>query len=286
MPRAIAVAALVGLCWTSSARAEPCPEPTRPQPVESTPASGAGGVTLDAPVRVLYSPGYFGEAGWARGDETITLFDAADVPVPGVVRQVGDAALFFVPDDLLEPSTRYRAVATGVFSDLELSFTTGTALDEEAPVAPMIHEVRSTPVGASCGSPEGYRVSVAFRSATDDGALGSLEYQLFVTRGEGFEAPERVARQRNFATSGGIAMGFVLPKERAGGDVCVALRVEDGVGRSDVSPVVCFDPVTSVRFASLCGVSAVGAGGERTPWALALTALGLILFARRRHRAS
>lgn len=277
--------ALCVLCAAGTVRAQPvCPEDVIPGPVETTPASGAFGVTVDAYVRVLYTPAYFAADGPSNGTETILVTDPDGLEVPGIVQRVGDAALFFVPDGLLDPSTQYDVIATGAFGELVASFTTGTSLDEQAPSIGPITRVAVDPVEPSCSAPSGgHRVGVTFVPATDDGALGSLEYSLYLTRGEGVSAPVRVARLRHFAASE-ITAAFVLDDAQAGSMVCVALRVEDGVGRVSEGGGVCFDPLTGAFFAPLCSVSVAGAPSGRAA-ALLPAVAALALFLRRRRRA-
>ncbi len=279
-----ALLALCVACVASSARAQTdCPVPPAPGPIETTPASGAGGVTRDAWVRVLYTPGYFGPTGPGTGGETITVTDPDGVPVAGDLQVVGDEALFFVPIDLLEPGTRYDVVATGVARELVASFTTGANVDTAPPSIGPITRVSVEPVGPSCTAPSGgHRVGVSFDPATDDGALGSIEYGLYLTRGEGVAGPVRVARQRHFAGSE-ITAAFVLDDDQAETIVCVSVRAEDGVGRSDEGGGVCFDPVSGAFFAPLCSATTA----SRTPpgaFALAPILAAAAVAIRRRRR--
>jgi hypothetical protein len=233
---------------------------------------------------VLYTDSYFAPGGPSTGTESLRLFDADDVEVPGVTRRVGDSALFFFPSDPFEPFATYTAVATGGFADLEFTFTTGSALDTEPPSPGAITRVSIDHVGSSCSAPSGgYRVSVSFTAATDDGALGSMEYLLYLTRGPGVAAPARVARLRHFATSDELTMGFVLGEAQSDSIVCVSLRVEDGEGRASSAGGACFDPVTGAFFQPLCSVGAPGAGSPR-PLALLPFALSVLVLGVRRLR--
>jgi hypothetical protein len=273
------------LCAAPPVRAQSaCPSPPTPGPIETTPASGAGGVTLDARVRVLFTPGYFADGGPSNGTETITLTDGDGFEVDGAVRRVGDAALFFVPDAPLDPSTQYDVVATGSSSQLMASFVTGATFDDAPPSIGPITRIAVDPVEPSCTAPTGgYRIGVSFDPATDDGALGSLEYGLYVTRGPGVSAPMRVARQRHFAASE-LTTAFVLGEDGADSIICVSLRVEDGVGRSSEGGGVCFDPITGAFFAPLCTTATAGSSGAPS-FAFLPAAAGLLLCLRRRQRA-
>jgi MYXO-CTERM domain-containing protein len=264
-----------------------CPPTPTPGPVESTPSAGAQAVELNARIRVLYSPGYFAPDGPRSGMETIELYDADGFALPGAVRQVGGEALFFFPGAPLEPFTTYSAVATGAFADLSFTFTTGSTIDSGPPLPGRFTRVSVDEVGASCSAPSGgYRVSASFTPADDDGALGSMEYQLFLTRGPGVTAPVRVARLRHFAAGDELTMGFVLDEAQADSIVCVALRVEDGLGQSSDAGGACFDPVTGAYFEPLCSISAAGARPRSLPsfptGALGLAALVLVTRRRRR----
>ncbi|MBC7173031.1 MAG: hypothetical protein H5U40_11405 [Polyangiaceae bacterium] len=95
-------------------------------------------------------------------------------------------------------------------------------------------------------------------------------------------APVRVARQRHFAGSE-ITAAFVLSEDQAADIVCVALRVEDGVGRVSEGTGICFDPVTGAFFAPLCSVSAVGSRSAPL-FALLPGFAAVVLMLRRRRR--
>lgn len=279
-----------------------CEPPSSFQPEEVTPADSARQVSIDAPVRVRYSPGYFGPGG-PGGDPSslITVFrcptDGCVVPcrpedalledfVSGRVQVLGDN-LFFYPEDEWEPGQAYTGLAKGEDSELPFSFCTGTTTDRTPPRLGEIEDVTSTAVGPRCDAPEGgYRIAAFFAPADDAGGPpASIEYLLFQTRGAGIEEPVLRSTIRNFATEM-HTMAFVLPPGEATEPICVRVAAVDGNGNlnwSDESADVdCIDPVQGDFFQPLCAVSVVGA--RRAPaFGLALFALvGLALVVRRR----
>ena len=239
---------------------------TPPQaPTAVTPASGAQGVTTDSGVMVRYSPGYFGPLGPGDDPATLVVLEAcgacdstctlgSGVPVPGEV-QVFEDDLFFIPNQPLTSRTRYVGRADGLEGSISFSFCSGFTADNTAPQISNTLRHESISVGESCELPQGgFRIGIYMDPATDDGPSGSLEYLLFLTRGEGVTAPVLVDRVRNFA-AGEITMRVFLDRERAATLICVRAAVMDGVGRitfqDDES---CFDPITKVTFQG-CGVS-------------------------------
>ena len=270
-------------------------EPVARQAVEVFSADNANGVSLDAPVRARYSPGYFGPGG-PGGDPTtmITLLqcpssgascstldcvDGEGEFVPGRVQVLGDE-LIFVPDVDWQSGTAYRGIARGVDATLEFTFCTGTSDDAGPAELGTINSVTSTIVDEErCDAPRGsYRISVFFPPATEFGPPGSVEYLLFQTRGTGIDGPVLRDRVRNFATDE-IPMAFALPPEQATSPICVTVAAVDGVGNVDYADneggEVCVDPVQGNFFEPLCSVSAPG---TRARWTLVLAAAGFIVF--------
>lgn len=283
----------------TGALAQECPEPPRAAPLEATPASGATGVTLDAVLRVRYAPGYFAPGG--PGDDPARNLDlglcagscgapcALDdaTPVAGLIQVHGDE-LVFVPDEPLLPRAQYVARALGVDGDLEVSFCTGSRFDVGAPTLGAIDREAPVLVGPQCGLPDGgYRVGIYFEPATDDGPLGSIEYLLYLTRGEGVDAPRLVGRARNYRADQ-ITMSLLLAPELGSTPVCVQLAAVDGVGNVTVNEERhCFDPITRTWFYGGCSIGGAGRGpsDRRGPLSIALAgSLWLGLRARRRRR--
>jgi hypothetical protein len=258
-------------------------EPTARKPLEVMPASGAINVTIDAPLSVRYSRGYFGPAG--PGDLPETLVRVVRCPsgtfcgigcmaedgvdVPGTVQVIGDR-LFFVPDGGFEPETTYVGRATGVDDVLDFRFCTGASPDLEPPRLGAFLDAEPAETTAACVLPEGGRlVGLRWEQARDDGPAGSIEYLLR-------------DRLRNYA-SPEVTLNLRLDAEEASEPVCVRMFAQDGVGHvSESSPEQCFDPVTSAAFQPLC---AARAPGPASPWVLGLMfAIGAALGFRRWRR--
>jgi hypothetical protein len=280
-----------------------CDAPIVRRPEEVTPADSARQVSIDAPVRVRYSPGYFGPEG-PGGEPTrlITMYRCetdgcgggcrfgvdAGTFVPGRVQVLGDDSLFFFPDGEWETEQGYMGIARGVDEDLPFSFCTGTAPDTTPPILQGLDRVTSTPVEPRCDAPQGgYRIAAFFPTAEDfGGPPASIEYLLFQTRGAGIEEPVLRSRIRNFATTT-HTMAFVLPPSEASDVICVRVAAVDGrgnLGWSDANPDTdCINPVQGNYFYPLCSI---GAGGSpRGAWLTTLPPLvGLAALVVRRRR--
>ena len=264
----IALAVVVATPLPSLAQDPPdCVVPAGRGPLEATPAVGAFGVTLAAPVRVRYSPGYFDDPAIAPDPPALLALGrcldptcAALEPVAGRVQVVADT-LYLSPAEPFVANARYAGVAHGIDFDLPVGFTAGTSLDLSPPVLDDIVEVTSLPVGPSCDAPEGgYRVGVSFEPARDDGPPGDIEYFLYLSRGRELEAPELRDRVRNFATDL-VTMAFILQPSEATSPVCVVVHATDGVGNiDDDGKRRCFDPVQGNFFEPLCGVAGGAVG--------------------------
>lgn len=256
-------------------------------PLEVSPASGAGGASLDAPVLVRYGAGYFDPI-TGPGDPPSTLFDLVEcgdcgavcdvtsgTPVSGLVQTQGDE-LIFLPDGGLTAFTQYAGRAIGVDGELEFSFCTGGGRDTMAPGRAVMGEPSSARVGGmSCLPDGGYRIQVYFPPATDDGPPGSIEYLLFQTRGRGIDAPTLVDRVRNFQTDR-ITMSFLLSNEAANAPICMQVVTVDGNGHATVPDGDrCFDPVGHVTFQG-CSASPRG-----TAWPALLVVLAALVRRRR-----
>lgn len=285
------VLALLSARTPAYAQAEDC-APGEIGPLEVTPADGAAQVTLDAYVAVRYSPGYFEPTNGSPVETVVLMEEESGDLVPGAQQRVGDV-LFFVPAAALAPSTSYFGVATGPAGDFEFGFRTGTIADQLPPsitegIDDRRLEIRTGRVDPSCESEEGgVRVGVTVTRATDDGPAGSVEYYLYLTRAPNLEAPELVARVRNFTSAETMTLAFVLPASKTGVAACVSLVVSDGVGRtSRWAEPVCFDPTVESRFLGLCTQSVAGAGRARRgqPLVAVLCLTGAVLAARRRRR--
>ena len=273
----------------SPAAAQECPEPPLRGPMLVTPSDSAPAVTLDAPVFVEYSPGYFGPDG--PGDDPTTLITVeacgscssfcppgSGTPVSGLVQVHGDR-LYFLPDEPLRESTQYVGTATGVETALDFSFCTGRAYDSFAPDLSGTPRRSSTRVGPQCLLPDGgYRLAISFAPATDDGPPGSIEYLLYLSRGGDLEAPRVVARARNYA-SDEITLGVLLTPEETRTPICLTLAAADGVGNVTVSDAPqCFDPITRTTFSGACHASPGRGSGAGVFLALLV---GLAVFLRR-----
>lgn len=291
----------IALSARASAQDDPCDDDTSlaRKPREVTPASGASGVTIDAPVVVLYSRGYFGPEGPGDAPETLlrvvrcpsdtlcALGCMADegVDVPGTVQVIGDR-LFFLPDGGLEPGSTYVGRATGADDVLDFRFCTGRLPDDGPPQLGGFLDAQPAETTAACVLPEGGRlIGLRWGQATDDGPPGSIEYFLYLTRANGVDAPELRDRLRNYA-SPEVTLNLRLDAEEAAEPVCVRLFAMDGIGNlSEASPEQCFDPQTTAAFQPLCAAAAPGAGptgpGALGGLGLVLAVLGL----RRRSRS-
>lgn len=263
------------------------------RPLLVLPASGAAGVTLDTFIRAEYTAGYFTDpaigADPARSIELSRIDGELAVPVPGRAQVHGDT-LFFVPDEPLLRDTAYQGVAIGRDGNIGFNFRTGSGFDTEAPQLGGIADGSSSRTGPACGAPEGgFRIDVTFTPASDDGPEGSIEYLLYLTRGEGVDAPVLKARALNFETAL-VTMAFVLEPSEAVSPVCMVVVAVDGAGRIDADgEPLCFDPIQGNFFEPLCAVSAPGASslgssGRLGGAAGALAALGVLVFLRRARR--
>jgi hypothetical protein len=258
--------------------------PTARKPIEVTPASGAVSVTIDAPVSVRYSQGYFGPEG--PGDPPETLIRVVRCPdgtfcglgcmadegvdVPGTVQVIGDR-LFFLPDGGFEPEQTYVGRATGVDDVLDFRFCTGLSPDLEPPRLGAFLDAEPAETTALCVLPEGGRlVGLRWEQARDDGPAGSIEYLLYLTRANGVDAPELRDRLRNYA-SPEVTLNLRLDADEASEPVCVRMYALDGVGNvSESSPEHCFDPITSAAFQPLCSVEAPTHGSTLVFWVFSL----------------
>ena len=304
----VLAAALLGPLAQARAQDDGCDdEPSLARgPVEITPSVGARAVTLDAPIAVRYSAGYFGPEG--PGDDPTTLMRlvrcppgptpgctpgcAADegVDVPGTVQVIEDR-LFFFADAGLEPDTTYSGRASGMDDVIDFTFCTGDDVDRGPPTLGGFLSAEPSESTAACVLPEGGRlVSVRWGQAEDDGPGGSIEYLLYLTRAAGVEAPELRDRVRNYA-SGEITLSLRLDAEEAAEPVCIRMVALDGVGNTtEPSPEECFDPMTAAAFQPLCavrgGAGADGRGRASVPAiaAFSLTLAGLALRRRSARR--
>ncbi len=240
--------------WTSGAEAQ-CDEDIF-QVEETAPASDARDVPLNAYIQVTYSPCYFSRTGQDPAT-SIEVRRAGEI-VPGTAELGDDQTLFFIFDELLAPNQTYEVVARDFSGGFPFSFSTAFGLDMRPPVFGEISDVVSTRVSeGTADAPEGsYRVDVSFEPAVDDGAAGSIEYLLYLSRGpEDLEAPELVARTRNFSTNT-ITMAFVLDAVSAESPICVVVHAVDGVGQADSDQTPrCFEPIMGSFFE---GCAAVG----------------------------
>lgn len=259
-----------------------------------TPSDSAPAVTLDAPIYVEYSPGYFGPDGPGDDPTTLIRLEACGAcgtecfpgtPVSGLVQVHGDR-LYFLPDEPLREGTQYRGHANGLEVELDFGFCTGRSFDRSPPRLGGSLRSSSTRVDAQCDLPDGgYRLAISFAPATDDGPPGSIEYLLYLSRGAGIDAPRVVARTRNYASEE-ITLGVLITPEDARTPICLTLAATDGVGNSVVSDEPqCFDPITRTVFSGACSASAanVSIRSSARPWWPGLWTMAVLgLMARRR----
>ncbi len=263
-----------------------CDPPVLLGPLEFFPASGAGGVALDAPVRIRYTPGFF--AVWRDPlTRLLEVRDAADAPVPGAITVLGDT-LVFRPDAPWQPGAAYRGTAFGIdILQARFAFRTGFVVDREPPRFEGRPTLSSARVDARpCADAGGFRIDVSVAPATDpDGAQGDLEYLLFQTRGPDVAQPILRARARNFAGPS-IPLAFTLTPREAAAPICVAVLAVDGAGHAVEGPGACIDPVQGNYFAPLCSAGLPGARPSRTHGgaAGALAAIGAALCVRAARR--
>lgn len=272
VPRLVSFFSIVALALTAPVTSAQdagvdCDEPPFRGPLEVTPASGAGGVTIDARVKVRYGDGTLGPELDPTSLIELRLCDPADIfncdttgeLVPGRAQIVGDRWVFFVPSGDLVPSSQYAGIARGAEGDFEFTFRTGTGRDLSPPRLGNVDAPSTARVDRPCEGGRGYRVDVRFDGATDDGPQGSIEYLLYLTRGATVEAPELRARVRSLATAE-TTMAFSLSDAEAVAPVCFVVHAVDGLDRvdADMEPV-CFEPVQGTYFAA-CSASPGGAG--------------------------
>jgi len=256
-----------------------------------TPSDSAPAVTLDAPIYVEYSPGYFGPDGPGEDPTTLIQLEACGAcgtecfpgaPVTGLVQVHGDR-LYFLPDEPLREGTQYQGHAGGLEIELDFGFCTGRSFDRSPPrLSGELHS-SSTRVDAQCDLPDGgYRLAVSFAPATDDGPPGSIEYLLYLSRGAEIEAPRVVARARNYASEE-ITLGVLITPEDAHTPICLTLAATDGVGNAVVSDEPqCFDPITRTVFSGACTVARGASSGGAPAVVLSMGVLGLLIARRRR----
>lgn len=279
---ALYVTALLATAPLASAQDAGCPSAPDVGPLEVVPAVGATLVPRNAVIRVRYSPGYF--AGATAPTETITLTRAGGAAVAGTVQLAGDETLYFVPTSPLDASTVYTGTASGSAFLFDFSFTTGTTTDVAWPVLDDPHgadgfSMQSSPADLACAPSGSRRIDLRFPSALDDGPSSSLEYQVYLARGEGLSAPTLLTRVRDYGASI-TTVGFVLGPDQVKGAVCISVVAVDGLDRSTEWPSpVCFDPVHGSGFVGLCSASP-GAGSRSA--GLAWLVVGGVLLLRRR----
>lgn len=247
--------------------------------IEFSPAAGARDVPVNSPVRVLYSK-MFWESYAGDVNALVSLIALETMtPIAGVVERVGDEAVL-IPSAALQPGSGYRAqmLDDGRSGPISFDFHVINKVDRQPPRAGSIVSLDSD-AAVACDDPDqdGFRIDVKFEPGSDDGAIGSLEYHVYLVGGPKLDAPRRVSRFRRF-TTGAVTSSFFLPAEQADGAICVEVHVADGLGRidDDVTPE-CFDPRTGVFFDGLCSA----AGWSGSAWST-MFLIGFALFFRRR----
>lgn len=288
-----------GAVVAQDAGVEDCDRLPLMRPEETFPNDSAPGVTIDAPLRVRYTPGYFGPAG-PGGDPTTLITvsrctasgcdrsscDAGGTFVPGRVQILGDELIFIPEGGEWDAAATYSAVARGRDGDRTLAFCTGSSSDASPPVLGGLDDVTSVAIEPRCDAPDGgFRVGVFFPPATDTGPPGSIEYLLFQTRGLGVDEPILRDRVRNYPGEQ-ITMAFILPADEASLPICVRVAAVDGVGNFDwdvPNDKGCTDAVQGNFFYGLCSASAPRPGGGSGLSLVVLFGLtALLLIVRRR----
>lgn len=273
----------LGLLPTSAAaQIDALCEGGEPGPCAVTPLPGTPErVTLDAPIKVRYTEGFF-EVFGVEGTAIEVIREDTGLPVAGSTQQLGSDLLFFVPDGGWEPETRYVGRVFGEGNEIAFGFQTGRSVDMGPPTRPRIVQVEASE-GTALG--EGaVRIDVEFEPSSDDGPLGSLEYQVYLTAGHDVVEPELRLRIRHQSTT--TLVGAIgLTGEATSEPACMAIVAVDGVGRTASSETTCFDPVTGNYFEPLCSVApAPSARGVAGVW-LPLLAVWIGLGRRRGRRA-
>jgi hypothetical protein len=265
----------------SVVKAQDCPEDLGQGPRMVTPADGAAGVSRNALVRIDYTEGYFTE-GLGSPETSMELRSAEGDLIDGEFEAVGGRTLFFRPAQLLPEERRFDGVAYGVEGELVFSFRTGRAQDVESPVVGRIVSSSASPLPPGCEAPNGgYRVDLSLEAAVDDGPVGSLRYQVYLSRWGEAGLPNLRTEVRGYAGDR-ITAAFVLDESEVSTPICVAVQVVDGVGRvSETAATDCFDPKSGQFFAGLCWVAgaAVSSGTPPLAWALGVV-LGVLLCRR------
>ena len=300
-PKLVGSLLTIGTCAlgsASAARAQPtlgCDRDAPPNgPSATFPASGANSVTLDAPLRVTYSPGFLDDASVTELLEVFACLDntcAERLPVDGDISAI-DNELFFLPAPSWNPFTQYRGTAFGTDRSLQFSFTTGSSVDVSPPAFSGALSINTEPTQAPCHKegdagdpPRGYRVEVSFAPATDDGAPGDIEYQLFLTRGPNIGGAQLVAQSRNFGATERLSLAFFLDEDTAKQTHCVDLIVIDGVGNvTDARSHECFNATLGRDFVG-CRLSGRSSKASVTFWLL-LVATPLAFGRRKQPTAS
>lgn len=267
-----------------------CPGTPLRGPVEVTPSVGASSVTLDAPVLVRFSDGYFGPDGpgespadslrvWRCEESPVCFPCAAEDATPVRARiAVHGNLLVFVPEVELESNACYSGLATGVDGDLDVRFQTGARRDTGPPILGAVTAITPIGVGPSCELPEGgYRVTFFVEPPLDDGPAGSLEYLLYLTRGPGVSEPILRDSIRNQGSDSLLLLR--LAPDEGHEPVCARIAVRDGVGNLTIGDEEhCIDPITAASF------EGCAAGAPSRGWPIAAAVLALVLVGRRRRR--
>lgn len=254
--------------------------PIARRPIEFFPASGARSVSLDAPLRVRYSPGFFDEF----SGEPPTLLDVRTPlgSLPGSIQVLGDELVYF-PTGGWAPGTVIQVAARGIEGDASFSFTTGTRRDTMPPTWPSAAPAFSAMRDTRCSDTR-FRVFVQVPQASDDGPLSDVEYLLFLTRARGLVSPSLRARARGFASTEPVPMAFTISTTEASAPICIAVVAVDGLGKTVASPTVCKDPIQGVFFDPLCTASPWNRGAPPMSNWVWIGLISATLFIRRPQR--
>jgi hypothetical protein len=153
------------------------PDLTRPFVLTTIPDDGDLAVSLDTAVTVTFNEAM---APLSINDISFTLEDGL-VPVDGNVTLVGASAVF-VPTLPLDPLTEYTGTVTTAATDLAgnalaveyaWTFTTGLALDEEAPTV-----VLTTPADEAINVPLDASVNATFSEAMNPLSVDNVSFEV------------------------------------------------------------------------------------------------------------
>lgn len=278
------IAAVVAL-WSGGAagqtvdcaRADPGICEIMPTPPPRLDECAVEAVPRNAPIKVRLTDGFLDELGlegvgvWVHHAET-------GEPVPGDLTDVGHDTVYFTPESPWEAGAQYDAVLQAGLDEMGLCFVASHDFDTEPPRLGPILSITPRSDGSADDLEEGaLRIDLEFEAATDDGPLGSLEYFVYLTRGEGLSGALLLWRGRHQADV--MVAGLVLPRAYTVAPVCIAILAVDGVGHTDTVGPACFEPLQGNYFEPLC--TAVPGAPRGSPIGVGCLVLAALVFRRR-----